>query len=113
MLIPFILAITRTLGDQCAKRLGVICRPEVFDLHLDSSKDRVLILACDGVWDALSNQEVVDLCLSPQNGVFPGGAQRASDLLMERSLKGLDAKQLDDNVTNIVLFFEWKDSDFE
>lgn len=43
----------------------VIAVPEVRHLKLEEG-DEFLILACDGIWDVLSNQEVQSyLCLQP------------------------------------------------
>lgn len=59
------LAITRALGDfamkdaeKGAKERCVIAVPEIKEHHT-SNLDFVLV-ACDGVWDVLSNQEAVD-----------------------------------------------------
>jgi serine/threonine protein phosphatase PrpC len=49
--------ITRSLGD---KHLHVLHTPEVFDVDLDDVS--WLIMACDGVFDVLSNEDVRDCC---------------------------------------------------
>ena len=59
------LNLSRALGDmdyKQSKDLGVaaqmvIAVPEVRTLRLESG-DEFLILACDGIWDVLSNQQV-------------------------------------------------------
>ena len=53
-------AFTRSLGDQVAIPLGVICDPEIGrkDLHPD---DELLIVASDGVFEFLTNQTVADM----------------------------------------------------
>ncbi|KFD53010.1 hypothetical protein M513_06126 [Trichuris suis] len=63
------LAMSRALGDFMYKRNDekpveeqiVIAVPDVCCWHL-SDKDEFVVLACDGIWDVLSNQEVVDFC---------------------------------------------------
>ncbi|KAG7340251.1 protein phosphatase 2C [Nitzschia inconspicua] len=54
-------AFTRSIGDRMAKQFGVCAEPEVLHVTL-SDKERVLVLASDGIWDVLSNQEVIDIC---------------------------------------------------
>ncbi|KAJ1291479.1 hypothetical protein BS78_02G318200 [Paspalum vaginatum] len=57
------LAMARAFGDFCLKDYGVISVPEFFHWSL-TEKDQFIILASDGVWDVLSNQEAVDIVSS-------------------------------------------------
>ncbi|XP_026419262.1 probable protein phosphatase 2C 33 [Papaver somniferum] len=57
------LAMARAFGDFCLKDFGLISVPEVFYRRL-TEKDEFLVLATDGVWDVLTNQEVVDIVAS-------------------------------------------------
>nr|ACN30963.1 unknown [Zea mays] len=57
------LAMARAFGDFCLKDYGVISVPEFFHWSL-TEKDQFVILASDGVWDVLSNQEAVDIVSS-------------------------------------------------
>ncbi|GMI88722.1 hypothetical protein like AT3G02750 [Hibiscus trionum] len=57
------LAMARAFGDFCLKDFGLISVPEVSYRHL-SEKDEFVVLATDGIWDVLSNQEVVDIIAS-------------------------------------------------
>eukprot|EP00245_Coleochaete_scutata_P011172 TRINITY_DN4093_c0_g2_i1.p1 TRINITY_DN4093_c0_g2~~TRINITY_DN4093_c0_g2_i1.p1 ORF type:complete len:233 (+),score=43.60 TRINITY_DN4093_c0_g2_i1:31-699(+) len=50
----------RAFGDICLKSYGVISEPKFYYHELDSN-DLFALLATDGVWDVLSNQEVVDI----------------------------------------------------
>jgi serine/threonine protein phosphatase PrpC len=54
-------AFTRSLGDSVAERLGVNAEPELLTLVV-SPTERLIVIASDGVFDVVSNQEVVDLC---------------------------------------------------
>jgi len=54
-----ILAVTRSLGDRAMKQY-VIGDPYTEEHELKEG-DSHLILACDGVWDVLSDQDVVDI----------------------------------------------------
>lgn len=57
------LAMARAFGDFCLKDYGVISVPEFFHWSL-TEKDQFVILASDGVWDVLSNQQAVDIVSS-------------------------------------------------
>jgi serine/threonine protein phosphatase PrpC len=53
------LTVTRSLGDACAKRLGVSAEPEVSKWETNSSDDYLLI-ASDGIWEFLTDSCVAE-----------------------------------------------------
>ncbi|BDA44065.1 probable protein phosphatase 2C 73 [Coccomyxa sp. Obi] len=57
------LAMSRALGDGLARRVGVISEPEVCIVDLQHN-DHFLILASDGVWEFMDNQEAVNIVSS-------------------------------------------------
>ena len=64
------LAMSRSIGDSIAHRVGVIPLPDIRTAEITDA-DRLMILASDGVWEFISNDEAVKLCshylnLSPQ-----------------------------------------------
>lgn len=86
-----ILAVTRALGDHAMKE-WVVCDPYYTELTL-TTKDKLLILACDGVWDVLTDQDAVDVCLTEDT------AQKIADKLLKASL----AKGTTDNLSVMVI----------
>lgn len=62
------LAVSRALGDYEYKSTEnmpsieqqVSPLPEIFVLERDYDHDEFLVLACDGIWDVMSNQEVLE-----------------------------------------------------
>lgn len=52
------LAMARAFGDFCLKEYGVISVPEFAHRTL-TERDQFIVLASDGVWDVLSNEQVV------------------------------------------------------
>ncbi|KAF7817949.1 putative protein phosphatase 2C 34 [Senna tora] len=54
------LAMSRAFGDYCVKDYGLISVPEVTHRNI-SSRDQFVVLATDGVWDVISNEEAVDI----------------------------------------------------
>ncbi|XP_060187176.1 probable protein phosphatase 2C 52 [Lycium barbarum] len=57
------LAMARAFGDFCLKEYGVISVPE-FSHRILTERDKFIVLASDGVWDVLSNEEVVEIVSS-------------------------------------------------
>ncbi|KAI8030733.1 putative protein phosphatase 2C 33 [Camellia lanceoleosa] len=57
------LAMARAFGDFCLKDFGLISVPEITFRCL-TDKDEFVVLATDGIWDVLSNNEVVDIVAS-------------------------------------------------
>ena len=55
-------AFTRSLGDSIAKELGVSAEPELTHLDLSNGKTKCIIIASDGVFEFVTNDEVVDIC---------------------------------------------------
>ncbi|KAM7273799.1 hypothetical protein ACFE04_028463 [Oxalis oulophora] len=60
------LAMARAFGDFCLKDFGLISVPEVSYRRL-TDKDEFVVMATDGVWDVLTNKEVVDIVASSAN----------------------------------------------
>ncbi|PKA62407.1 putative protein phosphatase 2C 6 [Apostasia shenzhenica] len=57
------LAMARAFGDFCLKDYGLISVPDISYRRL-TDKDEFIVLASDGIWDVLSNKEVVDIVAS-------------------------------------------------
>jgi serine/threonine protein phosphatase PrpC len=55
------LAMSRSLGDFVVHTAGVISTPEFTHYDLTLDEDLFLVAATDGLWDCLSNQEVVNI----------------------------------------------------
>lgn len=53
---------SRSLGDQVAHSVGVSSVPETTEFILDI-EDKFVVIASDGVWEFLSNQEVSEIIL--------------------------------------------------
>ncbi len=53
------LAMTRSIGDMSATSVGVTAEPEILVFPNLSQNDKFVVIASDGIWDRLSNQEVM------------------------------------------------------
>lgn len=89
------LVVSRSLGDEVARRLGVISKPDINIIEIDD-KLKFCVLATDGVWDGLTNEEVVEIVYANMDD-----PQRASEQVTQGSLDGMDKLQIDDNTTNV------------
>ncbi|WOL11344.1 putative protein phosphatase 2C 33 isoform X1 [Canna indica] len=79
------LAMSRTLGDFCLKNFGLISVPDISYLHI-TKRDEFVVMATDGVWDVLSNQEVVDIVASSP------ARSSAAQLIVESAVKAWKLK---------------------
>ena len=57
------IAVTRSLGDFDLREAGMTPEPEITRVELEP-EDEFLVIACDGLWDVLSVDEVTQLVLS-------------------------------------------------
>lgn len=60
------LAMSRSLGDHVCARVGVIATPEIAT-HMIAEEDMFIVIATDGVWEVLSNEEVVEILAAHGN----------------------------------------------
>ncbi|KZV47659.1 protein phosphatase-2c [Dorcoceras hygrometricum] len=74
------LAMARAFGDFCLKDFGLISVPEIFYRRI-TDKDEFIVLATDGIWDVLSNEEVVNIVASCPT------RSNASRTLVERAVR--------------------------
>lgn len=99
------LAVSRAFGDLLLKepeRYGcssvapgglIISDPEIRVVDLVAAEDRFVIIACDGVWDVLSDDDAVACCAQQV------GAEPAAAALLRQSY----AAGTDDNLTAMVI----------
>ncbi|EIE22236.1 protein phosphatase 2C catalytic subunit [Coccomyxa subellipsoidea C-169] len=90
-----VLAVSRAFGDRLLKRY-VVATPDVREEKL-TSQDETLILASDGLWDVLSNDEAVNLIKD-----IPDAEKAAKKLTDEAYGRGSN-----DNISCIVLRFRF------
>ncbi|CAO2832846.1 unnamed protein product [Amaranthus hypochondriacus] len=95
------LAMSRAFGDYCIKDFGLISVPEVTHRNI-TSKDQFIVLATDGVWDVVSNQEAVHIVSStPDRG-------KAAKRLVDHAVRAWKKKRQGiaiDDISAICLFF--------
>lgn len=91
------IAVSRSIGDHIHHPF-VSCEPFTHNVKL-SSDDSFVVLACDGVWDVLSDREACNVVIK----VFEEGysVQDAANALLRMALK----KGSKDNISIIVIEF--------
>ena len=55
------LAVSRAFGDHSLKSDGVTAKPFI-NKHVLRPSDKFLVIASDGVWDVLSDQDAINFC---------------------------------------------------
>ncbi|XP_052297632.1 probable protein phosphatase 2C 34 [Citrus sinensis] len=95
------LAISRALGDYCVKDYGLISVLHVTQRNI-TTRDQFVILASDGVWDVISNQEAVEIVSSVVD------REKAAKRLVECAVRAWKYKKRGiamDDISAICLFF--------
>ena len=96
------LAMSRAIGDEIAKSVGVTADPEVRSLKVDGSFEFVT-LCSDGVWEFLSNEDVVDII--HRNGKLKAGKSAAA--VSEKAFNTWLEKENNttDDITCLIYYF--------
>ena len=93
------LSVSRAIGDAKDKKF-VIGEADVSTFELDGSED-YLVVACDGVWDVLSGEEVVT-CVKTHLSTPSGSKQTVAKALVDFA----KSEGSGDNMTVIVVYFK-------
>ena len=95
------LAISRSIGDLDASKVGVVAEPE-FCLKSIKKEMNFIVIASDGIWEFLENKNVSNIVKKFHEN---GSAKEASDELVKKSREIWDeqGKEVDD-ITAVVIF---------
>lgn len=97
------LAMSRSLGDQIASSVGVICEPEIKEYVL-KDEDKCIILASDGLWEYVSNEKVCEIVYK----YYTEGGEKENELkerLYNEAKKSWEEFDVHiDDITIIVIF---------
>jgi serine/threonine protein phosphatase PrpC/serine/threonine protein kinase len=98
---PAGLAVTRAIGDLDCAPYGVLSKPEVTVTKLDRLRDRALVLACDGLWDVVSDEDAGNMLRDTVKEPSMCAKRLGGEAL---------ARNSGDNVTVVVAFLAETDS---
>ena len=90
------MAVSRALGDHALKKY-VISEPNFWEGDLTPA-DTFLLIACDGLWDVVDDQESVDIVANITT------AKEMSEALVSEALK----RGSKDNISVIAVRFCWE-----
>jgi len=106
--------VSRAIGDGDFKDLpdappenqAITCVPDIKERDI-GSKDQFIVVACDGVWDVMKNQEVVDYVYkqlySAKEPVTDDKVTMAAQQLVNYAI---NHKESPDNVTAVIVVFQ-------
>ncbi|KAE8712368.1 hypothetical protein F3Y22_tig00110257pilonHSYRG00033 [Hibiscus syriacus] len=98
------LALSRAIGDHCVKEFGLISEPDVTQRNI-TNKDKFVILATDGVWDVISNEEAVEIVSSTED------REKSAKKLVQCAIRAWKYKKRGiamDDISVVCLFFHPK-----
>lgn len=90
------LAMSRSLGDTIAHSAGVSSEPE-FSVQSLTSNDKYLVLATDGLWEFMTDQEVLDMVTK-----YDTPKKAVDALIVEANARWMKQEQVIDDTTVIV-----------
>lgn len=98
------LSVSRAFGDVEAGPF-VIHKPDIFRYQMHKT-DKFLILACDGLWDVMSNQEAVNFVLSNAYDCELKDRSKCKENVAKKLGEYAIAKGSEDNVTVVIAFVD-------
>ena len=103
------LAMTRSIGDTLMSEYGVIPEPEVSHMQLNDD-DSFLVVASDGIWEFLTNDEVVRL-VGKMRGERAKPRDTAKVLVQEAVRRWRQRERVVDDITAVVVYFNFNGPD--
>ena len=95
------LAISRSFGDEIIHKLGVVVDLEIMDYYF-LKEDKFIILGSDGIWEFISNDEVVEIV---KDYYLENNIEGAIEhLYNEASKRWIMEEEVIDDITIIVIF---------
>ena len=102
------LALSRAIGDRSEKPL-VSSKVDINEIELDVKQDEFIVIASDGLWDVLSNQETIDFCYSvlamaqkKDPEILDAAKSHMAKLLVEEAQK----RGSMDNISAVIIWFQ-------
>jgi len=96
------LAMSRSLGDMIAHSVGCTCIPEITEFNINKSL-KYMVLASDGVWEFLNNEDVMELVNPFYN---ENNIEEACSTLIKESVKHWKKEdEVIDDITTVIVYF--------
>ncbi len=92
---------SRSIGDEVAKRVGVTPEPEIWEIEF-KEEDKYVVIASDGVWEFMENDEAVEI-VAPF--FLKNNAEGAAEAIAIESVKRWKSREeVIDDITCVILF---------
>lgn len=99
------LAMSRSIGDNIAKSIGVINEPDITIYNANALNVKAIVIATDGVWEFMNNNRIRDIVIEYYKADDCKGA--AKKIVAEaRKLWEVNNKMGIDDITCIVIYFK-------
>ena len=95
---------TRSIGDLVAGSVGVTAEPEIQVFNCLTPMDKALIVASDGIWDRMSNQEITKVVMSPQYYNKKDSDAAATYLVNESVSRWQKEQGMIDDITIVIAY---------
>lgn len=92
---------SRSIGDCIAHSVGCSCEPDITHTVLNSY-DKIVLLASDGIWEFLTNQQVANIVFQYYSKDAPEAAANALVSVALQQWK--KQSQSIDDITVVVIF---------
>ena len=97
------LAMSRSFGDEIAHKIGVIVDPEITE-YFFLKEDKFIVLGSDGIWEFISNDEVVEIV---KDYYLQDNIEGAIEYLYkEASKRWIMEEEVIDDITIIIIFLK-------
>jgi serine/threonine protein phosphatase PrpC len=97
------LAMSRSFGDKIASSVGVIAEPTITKTDL-TRNDKIIVIASDGVWEFLSNDQVIEIVSIHYENDDPKAA--VEDLIHCATDRWKEKEDVIDDITAVVIFLK-------
>ena len=94
------LAVSRSFGDAVAASVGLTSEPHIIEASI-RPEDRILIIASDGVWEKMTNEEVMRIAFTYCDKNLPEEAVNA--IVCEARKRWISSGSRADDVTCILI----------
>ena len=96
-------AMSRSFGDQIAHSVGVVVSPEILE-HNFCEEDKIILLASDGIWEFIDNEEALNIVKKYYEDNDAEGA--LEEIYTEADKRWRENEGIVDDITAIILFLE-------
>ena len=96
------IAISRSIGDMDAKKVGVIPNPQIIEYTL-TPQSKYMIICSDGIWEYLSNEEVMEF--AKKFYIKSDPLNLCKELTQKSTALWLEDDVVVDDITVVAVFF--------